>query len=260
MATASAWPNSSLTDNPSPEEASGGERPHVVLIDDDKLFRESLSPNLDDSGFEVTEIPGGPQALDYFDSGGTADLVLLDWRMPEIDGLEVLRRLRRERNEVPIIFLTVLDDEIYEEAALAGGAVDFVEKSRSLPILLRRISLILDGRKQQHEHRAETGVFGQLELHYESKRAKWAGSIVNLTLTEFNILVRLTDRAGTDVPYRDIYDLVHGQGFIAGSGAEGYRANVRTFIKRIRKKFREIDDNFYHIENYPGFGYRWHRD
>ncbi len=257
MATATAWPNSSPTGAPSPDESSDNERPHVVLVDDDRLFRESLSPNLGDSGFEVTEIPGGPQALDYFGAGGTADLVLLDWRMPEIDGLEVLRRLRREHNEVPIIFLTVLDDEIYEEAALAGGAVDFVEKSRSLPILLRRISLILDGRKKQHEQRGEVGQFGQLELHYESKRAKWGDSVVNLTLTEFNILVRLTDRAGTDVPYRDIYDLVHGQGFIAGSGAEGYRANVRTFIKRIRKKFREIDDTFDHIENYPGFGYRW---
>lgn len=234
-------------------------RPHVVLVDDDRLFRESLGPNLSDNGFAVTEFDGGGIALDYFGNGGTADLVLLDWRMPEIDGLEVLRRLRREKNGVPIIFLTVLDDEIYEEAALAGGAVDFVEKSRSLPILLRRISLILDGRKNT-EDRPEIGHFGDLELLYESKRARWKGDFVSLTLTEFNILIKMTDEAGSDVPYRDIYDLVHGQGFIAGSGSEGYRANVRTFIKRIRKKFREIDDSFDHIQNYPGFGYRWRSD
>lgn len=238
---------------------SDSDRPHVVLVDDDQLFRESLSPNLADNGFAVTEFDGGGIALDYFGNGGNADLVLLDWRMPEIDGLEVLRRLRRENNTVPIIFLTVLDDEIYEEAALAGGAVDFVEKSRSLPILLRRISLILDGRKAT-EDRPEVGQFAELELLYDSKRARWKGDYVSLTLTEFNILIKLTDDAGRDVPYRDIYDLVHGQGFIAGSGSEGYRANVRTFIKRIRKKFREIDDTFDHIENYPGFGYRWRGD
>jgi two-component system response regulator ChvI len=67
----------------------------------------------------------------------------------------------------------------------------------------------------------------------------------------------LAERAGQDVGYREIYDLVHGKNFIAGHGSEGYRANVRTFIKRIRKKLRDVDPGFDHIENYAGFGYRW---
>jgi two-component system response regulator ChvI len=78
-----------------------------------------------------------------------------------------------------------------------------------------------------------------------------------LTLTEFNILSRLARKADEDVSYRELYDLVHGKDFLAGRGAGGYRGNVRTFIKRIRKKFRAIDPDFDHIRNYAGFGYRW---
>ena len=70
----------------------------------------------------------------------------------------------------------------------------------------------------------------------------------------------LATRAGQDVSYRELYDLVHGKEFIAGDGPEGHRANVRTFIKRIRQKFRDIDDSFDEIENYAGFGYRWRGD
>lgn len=70
----------------------------------------------------------------------------------------------------------------------------------------------------------------------------------------------LADRAGRDVSYREIYDVVRGEGFLAGSGPEGYRANVRALVKRVRQKFRAVDEGFDALENYPGFGYRWTRD
>ena len=76
-------------------------------------------------------------------------------------------------------------------------------------------------------------------------------------MTEFRIVILLAERAGHDIGYREIYDLVHGKDFVAGQGSEGYRANVRTFIKRIRKKFRDVDPGFDLIENYTSFGYRW---
>jgi two-component system response regulator ChvI len=98
---------------------------------------------------------------------------------------------------------------------------------------------------------------GQLTLRFDISRAVWGGRVLDLTLTEFKILTLLAEKAGQDVGYREIYDLVHGKNFIAGHGSEGYRANVRTFIKRIRKKFRDVDAGFDHIENYAGFGYRW---
>jgi hypothetical protein len=98
---------------------------------------------------------------------------------------------------------------------------------------------------------------GALELRFDIHRAFWRGSAIDLTLTEFRILSQLALKPGEDVSYRELYDLVHGKGFLAGSGADGYRANTRTFMKRIRKKFRDVDPNFDQLRNYPGFGYRW---
>ena len=91
-------------------------------------------------------------------------------------------------------------------------------------------------------------------------RATWRKKEIDLTVTEFQMVCTLAERAGKNVRYRELYDLVHGKGFIAGDGGEGYRANMRTFMKRIRQKFRAADERFDQIENYPGFGYRWRRD
>ena len=161
---------------------------------------------------------------------------------------------------IPVIFLTVLSDDIYEEAALEGGAVDFIDKARRLPILLKRLRLIAEGGRSAAEPkqtRAPVLRLGQLMLRFDTNRAWWAERAVDLTRTEFRILTLLAEKAGQDVGYREIYDLVRGKDFIAGYGAEGYRANVRTFIKRIRKKFRDVDPRFDQLENYASFGYRW---
>src|SRR5215469_12316785 len=104
---------------------------HLVLVDDDDLFRESLGLNLIDEGYQVTSFANGRDALAYLDGGGAGDVVLLDWRMPDLTGLEVLRRLRRAGIATPVIFLTVLSDDVHEEAALEGGAVDFILISRA---------------------------------------------------------------------------------------------------------------------------------
>src|ERR1700745_1957378 len=119
--------------------------PHLLLVDDDDLFRESLGLNLIDEGYEVTSFANGRDVLDFLGRGGSADVILLDWRMPNLTGLDVLRRMRRSGITIPVIFLTALSDDIYEEAALEGGAVDFIDKSRRLPILLRRLQLIAEG-------------------------------------------------------------------------------------------------------------------
>ena len=97
--------------------------PHLVLVDDDDLFREALGLNLIDEGYQVTSFSNGRDALAYLEGGDAADVVLLDWRMPNLTGLEVLRRLRNAKITTPVIFLTVLSDDIYEEAALDSGAV-----------------------------------------------------------------------------------------------------------------------------------------
>ncbi len=233
----------------------------IVIVDDDDLFRESLGLNLAEEGYEVVDFDSGESALDYLLTGDSADAVLLDWRMPGLDGLGVLRSLRQRRIETPVIFLTVLSDEIYEEAALKWGAVDFIDKSRRLSIILQRLKLITEGAKPSGtgEGGADAPIarHGHLELRQQIKRAYWNDQQVDLTLTEFAIVSFMVAKTGGDVTYREIYDLVRGKDFVAGYGPDGYRANVRSFIKRIRKKFREVDPDFDQIENYPGFGYRW---
>lgn len=238
------------------------QRTRIILVDDDELFRESLQENLTDAGFEVTGFGEGQAALDYISGGGMADLILLDWKMPGMNGIQVLRQIRENGLDIPVIFLTVLSDQMYEEAALLSGAVDFVEKARSFAILLKRVELILSGAKAKtSEPEAMTPADilrrGSLELRQETGRAFWNGTQIDLSLTEFKMLHYLVTRAGKDVRYRELYDLVHGKDFVAGLGEEGYRTNVRTFIKRIRQKFRTVDESFSNIENYAGFGYRW---
>jgi len=239
-------------------------RGRVMVVDDDALFRESVSTNLADAGYQAQPFPGGAAALDYLGGGPAADLMLLDWKMPGLSGIEVMQRVRARNIDIPIIVLTVLSDQIYEEAGLLGGAVDFVEKSRSFAILLRRIELILGGDKRRFQAQAPAQIpggdireHGGLTLRYDSRRALWRQANVNLTLTEFNIVAYLVQQAQRDVSYRELYDIVHGEGFLAGDGEIGFRTNVRAFIKRIRQKFRDVDPRFSQIKNYPGFGYRW---
>jgi two-component system, OmpR family, response regulator ChvI len=246
---------------PPAREAAGKSLVQIVIVDDDDGFRESLGLNLIDDGYAITSFSSGAAALAYFTAGGKADAILLDWRMPGMDGLELLRSLRRAGNMTPAIFLTMLQDDIYEEAALEGGAVDFIDKSRRLSILKKRLQLIADASRPASEapsrQLGDELRVGHLELRFDIHRASWDGTAVALTLTEFKIVALLARRAGEDVSYREIYDMVHGKDFVAGYGDQGYRPNVRTFIKRIRKKFHEIDHSFDHIHNYAGFGYRY---
>jgi two-component system response regulator ChvI len=235
---------------------------NILVVDDDALFRDSIAQNLTDKGYRVETFGDGPSCLTRLAEGPKAGLLLLDWKMPEMNGIEVLGRIREMDLELPVIFLTVLSEQIYEEAALLGGAVDFVEKSRSFSIVLRRIELTLEGWRggTGDEDDASTPgqlTVGELRLDTRSGRAYWKGEPVELTLSEFGMVRILASRANNDVAYRDMYDVARGHGFQSGRGSEGYRANVRSSIKRIRHKFREIDDNFDIIENYPGFGYCW---
>jgi len=231
----------------------------ILLVDDDETFRESLSLTLADEGFGVTAMPDGASALACLANGELPDVILLDWRMPGMSGLEVLQTLRKRGIETPVIFLTGLTDDVFEEKALASGAVDFIDKSRRWPILVRRIELVAEATAATAERleSPEAVRVGSLELRFDINRARWAGHTLDLTLTEFRILALLANSAGEDISYRAVYDLVRGKDFAAGQGPEGYRVNVRTFIKRIRNKFRALDPDFDRIKNYAGFGYRW---
>ncbi len=237
-------------------------RSRIVFVEDDELFRLSVTKNLEDAGFTVVDFDNGATALKYFREGGDGDLAILDWRLPEMTGIELLQQMKEEQVSIPVIFLTGMGEQVYEETAFMNGAVDFVDKSRSFAILLNRISTVISGGKGVYTPVAPgapqaTIRRGDLELCLNSNRAQWKKQRVNLTLAEFKIVHHLATQADRDVPHREIYDIVRGPGFMAGEGEHGYRANVRTFVKRIRQKFAEVDSSFDRIVTYSGFGYRW---
>src|SRR5262245_23773843 len=165
----------------SPRDRPSGE---IVIVDDDGMFRESLIQNLSDAGYVAIGFEDGPAALSHLAQASVPDIILLDWKMPGMTGIEVLRQLRSQRIEAPVVFLTVLSDQIYEEAGLLGGAVDFIEKSRSFQILSRRVELILNGYKGRNGQKVTGGAttslrqplvikHGNILLRCDVNRAFW---------------------------------------------------------------------------------------
>lgn len=229
----------------------------LVLVDDDELLREVLAGNLTQAGYEVQVFSDPLQALQAI-PGVHADLLILDWKMPGMSGLELLQALRGRGVGTSALFFTSHNDTIYEEAALALGAADFVDKTRSFAILERRISMALHHGDEPRREASPTGdvVAGNLILNPANHAAAWRGKPVDLTFGEYRV-VELLATSGRDLSYREIYDALRGENFIAGEGPDGYRANVRALIKRIREKFLAVDPSFAAIANYPGFGYRW---
>lgn len=237
----------------------------IVLVDDDEAFLAALTANLEVAGYQVAGFKDPGLALATCSTSLSADAFILDWNMPGMNGVELLGRLRDAGVVAPAMLLTSLSQPVFEEIALDQGAVDFVDKSRSPAIILKRLALILANAKPAEASLAAVPTEaalqqGDLALRVEIKRALWKGCEVALSLGEFQVVWALAGKAGTDFSYREIYDLVRGDGFFGGQGDEGYRANVRAMIKRIRKKFIEIDDGFDALENYAGFGYRWRRN
>ncbi len=250
---------------------------NIALVDDDDMLRQILADNLRAIGHGVVEFSDRESMYSALTDGSEAvDLMILDWALPGGTGLDLLKQLRAAGVAAPALFFTSHNDTLYEEAALACGAVDFVDKTRSFAILSKRIALILEHTPlRAAEVSAQTAnglggngsngtaVTGQTPLPVSDvsinaalHEVRLKGRLVNLTFGEFRV-VDLLVNAGRDVGYREIYDVLKGDDFVAGDGPEGYRANVRAMIKRIRQKFCDIDPGFDLIRNYPGFGYRW---
>jgi two-component system response regulator ChvI len=231
----------------------------LILVDDDDLLRDVLSGNLMQAGFEVEGFADPNTALDQLPGTEPADLLILDWKMPRMTGLELLNALRARGLATRALFFTSHNDTIYEEAALASGAVDFIDKTRSFAILLKRIELILERDPAAPDFPGAMVESGKLRLEPANHAAFWDGRPVDLSFGEFRV-VEFLAASGRDVTYREIYDTLRGENFVAGDGPDGYRTNVRALIKRIREKFLATDPDFAAITNYPGFGYRWVSD
>ena len=233
----------------------------MVLVDDDEAYAEVVADGLGQLGFDVTHYTSGETLLDNPAKLYDTDVIVLDWRLPTGPGTELMRQLRERGVDLPIVFLSGVPRTTYEATALDRGALDFVDKARGLVIIAKRLRMVVGWTARENSHRVRPVLRrGPLELHPELMRATWKGADLDLTLTEFNIVYLLASRSGEYVTYRAVYDCVHGVGFVAGSGEDGFRANVRSSIKRIRIKFRTVDYRFREIENFAAVGYRWRKE
>jgi two-component system, OmpR family, response regulator ChvI len=232
--------------------------PDIVLVDDDDLYREALSADLADRGFAVSCFADGPSFLEALSQGIEARVALLDWGLPQMSGFELLGALRERGIELPVVFLTGFSLVERELKALDRGAVDFVDKTRGTEVLVHRLRVII-GEQRQPAAAAmpEIERHGELALHAAIARALWRQQDVGLTITEYKIVRLLASRKGQHQTYRTIYDTAHYEGFVAGTGEHGFNTNVRSLLKRIRRKFLTIDPGFAEIENVAGVGYRW---
>lgn len=228
----------------------------LLLVDDDEPFLEALAINCEDAGFETIRHADSAAALAWLLQGGVCDAVLLDWYMPGVPGLAFLKELRDAGIETPVIVFTAVDKDVIEDVALASGALDFLDKSRRFSVLLHRLRIVL-GATAQRDMPPEEVRNESLLMRRDGFSTYWKGISVPLTVVEYRVVERLASRPGVDFTYRQLYDVVHGEGFRAGDGDDGYRVNVRSMIKRIRQKFLAVDEGFGEIENYTGYGYRW---
>ncbi len=226
----------------------------IALVDDDRNILTSVAMTLEAEGFIVRAYADGAEAL----RGLTAqpvDLAILDIKMPRMDGLELLERLRKQ-GDLPVIFLTSKDDEVDELMGLRLGADDYIKKPFSQRLLIERIRALL---RRQSLGKAETEggpgpdiiQRGELLLDPARHLCTWRAKPVDLTVTEFLLLKALAQRPG-HVKNRDqLMDSAYGENIYVDD------RTIDSHIKRLRKKFKQVDGEFNEIETLYGVGYRY---
>ena len=227
----------------------------ALLIEDGAIDRGLLAQELSQQGFAVRKIASLPCEPD---AACDADVIVLHCDRAKISSIDLLVKLHRQGVNIPVVLLTDKALPAHECLALDKGAVDVIRTSRGSEVLVRRLKGVVKAFKRMDQPRSDRSMIcGKLLLRPDVSRAYWQDADLNLTLGEYNIVHLLASNVGKYITYRAVYDRLHHEGFIAGDGANGYRANVRSAIKRIRNKFRALDPTFDKIENCASFGYCW---
>jgi two-component system, OmpR family, response regulator ChvI len=238
-------------------ESSDRQALRILLVEDDKDYADMLTTELAERGIGARHFASSKEFLLRLDRAIDAHAIVLDWHMFRMSGVDVLAAIRKRGIKLPVVFLTAQNLIQHEKEAFERGAMDFIEKSRGVETLVRRLkrAVMSFGGDQ-----AGTGCTaqGRLTLHRHVSRALWDGVELRLTVGEYNVVELLALNAGNFISYRAIYDALRRPGFVSGRGVEGYRANVRSALKRVRNKFRTLDPDFNAIESYKAFGYRWY--
>ncbi|PDT20096.1 DNA-binding response regulator [Rhizobium hidalgonense] len=239
--------------------------PTIALVDDDRNILTSVSIALEAEGYKVETYTDGASALDGL-LARPPQLAIFDIKMPRMDGMELLRRLR-QKSDIPVIFLTSKDEEIDELFGLKMGADDFITKPFSQRLLVERVRAVLRRASSREAAAAGTSPVGapkngavqqarslergQLVMDQERHTCTWKGEAVTLTVTEFLILHSLAQRPGV-VKSRDaLMDAAYDEQVYVDD------RTIDSHIKRLRKKFKMVDNDFDMIETLYGVGYRF---
>ena len=229
----------------------------IALVDDDRNILTSVSIALQAEGFATRVYSDGETALKAI-VDNPPDLAVLDVKMPRMDGMELLRRLR-EKSDLPVIFLTSKDEELDEALGLAMGADDYIAKPFSQRLLIARIRALLRRTELRSlSADAESAaseptqiVRGRLVMDPARHRVSWDGREVTLTVTEFMILEALAQRPGVVKSRNQLMDVAYHDDIYVDD------RTIDSHIKRLRRKFRAVDPRFKAIETLYGVGYRF---
>jgi two-component system response regulator ChvI len=226
---------------------------NIALVDDDKNILASVTMLLEQEGYQVRSFSDPAAALTAL-TATPPDLAILDIKMPRMDGLELLRRLRQSQ-DMPVIFLTSKDEEIDELMGLNAGADDYIRKPFSQRLLLERVRAVLrraDNKpSQSSDAKKEVLVRGKLALDPQRHECTWDGKPVRLTVTEFLILQALAQRPGFVKSRDSLMDAAYDDQVYVDD------RTIDSHIKRLRKKFKVVADDFDAIETLYGVGYRY---
>ena len=227
----------------------------IALVDDDRNILTSVSIALESEGYRVETYTDGASALEGL-SARPPNLAILDIKMPRMDGMETLRRLR-QKTDIPVIFLTSKDEEIDELFGLKMGADDFIRKPFSQRLLVERVKAVLrrvspkDVTTTKEVDSAKVLERGLLRMDPERHTCTWKNEQVTLTVTEFLILQALATRPGVVKSRNALMDAAYDDQVYVDD------RTIDSHIKRLRKKFKVVDDDFEMIETLYGVGYRF---
>jgi len=228
----------------------------ITLVDDDQNILTSVSISLESEGFDVKTYTNGEEGLNGINQS-KPDIAILDIKMPKMDGIEVITKIRQNKDteNLPVIFLTSKDDEIDEVIGLRMGADDYITKPFSQRLLIERIKTLL--RRQDNinnnNNKSNEDIITKGDLTLDDARhlCSWKRTPINLTVTEYLLIKALAIRPG-HVKNRDqLIDLAYGEQIYVDD------RTIDSHIKRLRKKFRNIDNDFDRIETLYGVGYKY---
>jgi two-component system response regulator ChvI len=252
------WGRRNPAGEPEALQPRGTQMSKIALVDDDRNILTSVSMTLEAEGFEVETYSDGQAALEAFGKR-MPELAVLDIKMPRMDGMDLLQRLR-QKSSIPVIFLTSKDDEIDEVLGLRMGADDYVKKPFSQRLLVERIRALLRRQEARAVETAEpetetrTMVRGNLVMDPLRHAVKWKGKDVSLTVTEFLLLQALAQRPGFVKSRDQLMDVAYDDQVYVDD------RTIDSHIKRLRKKMRMADDDFSAIETLYGIGYRYNEE